>query len=200
MSQLIVLVRHGQSGANVRHILSDYKDRFPLTPLGRRQARKTAKELKKLRIDALFSSPVLRARQTAGIIGEETSMPVNIDKKLWERRMGKLNGTKAMDGMYLFEKGAKYESMGSVYERTVDFINDQDCNVLVAVAHMVQQQSIAYHHYGFDSLTGFPFKPSYATMMVLEKMGRKLRVLATGFPELNKRLLGKIPKKFHSMV
>jgi probable phosphoglycerate mutase len=200
MQQLIVFVRHGESQANVRGILSDYKDRFPLTREGILQAKTTATELRKLRLTAIFSSPVLRARQTAGIISNELHLPITIDKRLWERRMHSLNGSKSGSGAYVFESDAKFESTASVYKRTVAFVNDQSADSIVAVAHMVQQQSLAFKSFGFNEFTGFPFRPSYASMTILVKNGRKLRIIAAGIPEINSSVLSKIPKRFIAEV
>ncbi len=197
MSQLIVFVRHGESGANVKHILSDHKDKYPLTPDGISHAKRAAKELRKLRFEALFSSPVLRARQTAAIIGKEISLPVSIDKRLWERRMGRLNGKDSGNGQYKFLNGSvKYESTESVYRRTLDFMDSRDESSFVAVAHMVQQESIAYAIFGLDDFTGFPFRPTYASMTLFEKTGRRIKVLASGFPELPDAVLRRVPKRF----
>ena len=60
----IHLIRHGEVH-NPDQILYGRLPRFRLTPKGRRQARAAGKSLKGLAIDALYSSPLLRARQTA---------------------------------------------------------------------------------------------------------------------------------------
>jgi phosphohistidine phosphatase len=63
----LYLIRHGLAG--VSHTSRDDRSR-PLTPAGMRRTRAVAKRLleKGLRLDALLSSPLVRAQQTADIL------------------------------------------------------------------------------------------------------------------------------------
>lgn len=64
----LLLVRHGQTVGNVRRELQDGRD--PLTELGRRQAAAVAAYLATLgAAEALYSSPLDRALETARLIG-----------------------------------------------------------------------------------------------------------------------------------
>ncbi len=56
-----------------------------LTDLGRRQAARTAERLRQLGLRAVFSSPLRRARQTAGIIAAPTGLRVQQDARIRER-------------------------------------------------------------------------------------------------------------------
>ena len=90
--QQLVLIRHGQSTANASGVWQGQMD-FPLSEEGRRQARSVGKALE--RFDAIYSSPLSRAFETAEIIIEETNFPgmaVPIEG-LTERRGGLLEGT-----------------------------------------------------------------------------------------------------------
>ena len=62
------LVRHGEIEANVRKI---YAGQSPerLTPRGRRQAKEIAEQLQGQGIEVIYCSPVVRAVETAEIIG-----------------------------------------------------------------------------------------------------------------------------------
>jgi broad specificity phosphatase PhoE len=63
----LLLIRHGQSQANIDHIIQDEHD--PLTDLGRQQADTLGRHLAATReITHLYSSPLARARETAEII------------------------------------------------------------------------------------------------------------------------------------
>jgi phosphoglycerate mutase (EC 5.4.2.1) len=89
---VIVFIRHAQSVSNVQRILSDDINKYPLTDEGRQQAKETAKELRKIpTVTRLYSSPILRAYQTASIIGEELGLVPIIDDRLRERELGELN-------------------------------------------------------------------------------------------------------------
>ncbi len=65
----IFLVRHGETDGNVarRHQL----DKTPLTPRGRKQAEKVAKQIKELNPTHLVTSKLVRAIETAQVIGDE---------------------------------------------------------------------------------------------------------------------------------
>lgn len=60
----LYLIRHGEV-YNPNSILYGRLPRFPLSPKGFRQALATGRFLKNRPIEAIFSSPLLRARQTA---------------------------------------------------------------------------------------------------------------------------------------
>lgn len=88
------LVRHGEAENNVRHILNSLpeKSEYPLTVRGREQVSATAGFLGTASADAIWSSPILRARETAEIVSQATGLPVNIDDRLCEVRFGVFNG------------------------------------------------------------------------------------------------------------
>ena len=60
----IYLIRHGESEANLSHRACGFTD-SPLTDLGRLQAKITAEALADLEVDAIFSSDLSRAYETA---------------------------------------------------------------------------------------------------------------------------------------
>ncbi len=64
MNTRILLLRHGQSVANVEKFFAGQTN-IPLTPLGVRQAELAAESLKDLHIDRIFSSSLDRAYDTA---------------------------------------------------------------------------------------------------------------------------------------
>ncbi|MDA8140967.1 MAG: histidine phosphatase family protein [Desulfobacteraceae bacterium] len=66
-STLIHLIRHGEVH-NPQKILYGRLPRFGLSANGRRQAQETATHLSRQPLAAIFSSPLLRARQTAAAI------------------------------------------------------------------------------------------------------------------------------------
>jgi broad specificity phosphatase PhoE len=89
-----IFVRHGQSQANADGMLA--KPDSPLTELGVKQARKTAKEVHDLGISVIACSTMLRAQQTAETIAGHLGIDlkhIRIVDELHERRLGKLEGT-----------------------------------------------------------------------------------------------------------
>lgn len=67
----IIFVRHGQSVKNLIGLFTDEVNDFPLTRLGRKQAKEAGEFLKKENVDVVYSSPVLRAKETAEIISKQ---------------------------------------------------------------------------------------------------------------------------------
>lgn len=63
----LYLVRHGQTDFNAGGLAQGAID-IPLNATGEAQARELAKVIDQLDLDAYYVSPMLRARQTAGII------------------------------------------------------------------------------------------------------------------------------------
>lgn len=88
------LVRHGEAENNVGFIMNSSPEikRYPLTERGREQALTTAKFLATVDADGLFSSPILRAKQTADSIAQATGLPIELDERLCETGMGMFNG------------------------------------------------------------------------------------------------------------
>ena len=86
----LYLVRHGQSVANVTWEFSYKRVDPPLTDLGIEQARITAEHLRSLHVDALYTSPMLRAVQTAEIFKAALGLDVAVIEELREVNVGDL--------------------------------------------------------------------------------------------------------------
>jgi broad specificity phosphatase PhoE len=88
----ILLVRHGECRGNVEGLFRGRVD-FPLNETGLRQAEEVAGTLASYRPEAVFSSPLLRASQTAEAIAKASSAPLLVDEGfnniclgIWEGR------------------------------------------------------------------------------------------------------------------
>jgi broad specificity phosphatase PhoE len=88
----ITLVRHGESTWNQRHLIQGHNDAAQLTQNGRDQAREVAETLKSLAFDQLITSDLIRARETAEIIGVGLNLTPVPDSLLRERCFGVLEG------------------------------------------------------------------------------------------------------------
>ena len=91
MAQALYLVRHGQTESSARLAYSGRSD-IALTTEGREQARRAAEQLADAGIDAVFSSPLSRARDTAQAIAEATGAPLTVDERLTEIDYGRFEG------------------------------------------------------------------------------------------------------------
>jgi len=86
-----ILVRHGETVWNVESRWQGQKD-SRLTDLGREQARKVANRLAAMKISAVYSSDLGRAKEVADTIAASHDLPVITREDLRERSYGVLEG------------------------------------------------------------------------------------------------------------
>lgn len=87
----LYLVRHGQSTANERQLFFGVRD-YPLTELGREQARQAAGKLREVEFTRCVASPLSRAWDTALICTEGRFVPPEPCPAIREQDMGELEG------------------------------------------------------------------------------------------------------------
>ncbi len=78
MKTRILIIRHGQSEANLNHRFAGHID-VPLTELGEKQGQCTAEFLKNEKIDAVYSSMLSRAYKTACYTAQKHDLTVTKD-------------------------------------------------------------------------------------------------------------------------
>ena len=87
----ILLIRHGETAWNAVRRLQGHLD-IPLNEEGLRQARALGAALKNEKLDAVISSDLQRARQTAAAITVHQNLPLHTDAGLRERCYGDFEG------------------------------------------------------------------------------------------------------------
>jgi len=92
----IYYVRHGQTDMNQKGLWSGSSN-AKLTTKGIEQATRAADELKDIKIDVAFISPLQRAIDTFDIINKYHNLTPIIDSRIKERSFGSLEGTSAID-------------------------------------------------------------------------------------------------------
>jgi broad specificity phosphatase PhoE len=88
---LFYFLRHGETEWNAEGRVCGRTD-VPLSDAGRRQARLLALRLKSIPVDALYSSPLGRASETASIIAGTTGCTPIVDPRLAELNYGAWEG------------------------------------------------------------------------------------------------------------
>jgi broad specificity phosphatase PhoE len=86
-SMLLYLVRHGESTYNAENRIQGQSD-VPLSELGRRQGQAVAEALAAMPIEAVYSSPLCRASDTAQPIAGRHGLQVCTDPRLMELNVG----------------------------------------------------------------------------------------------------------------
>ena len=88
----LYFIRHVQSQANAFRILASHLP-YPVTRAGKLDARRIALELsQKIHPDYLYSSPLLRAIQTAEAFSRVFGLDIIADDNLVEQNLGKFSG------------------------------------------------------------------------------------------------------------
>lgn len=91
-----ILVRHGETIWNLEGRRQGQSD-SPLTAVGMAQARAIADCLAGERVDALYSSDLTRAVDTAAQIGAACNLPVRPDARLREKSFGVIEGLQSAE-------------------------------------------------------------------------------------------------------
>lgn len=84
----VLVLRHGQSEGNVAGVWTSSFEGYPLTELGREQARAAGERLVDLGVSALYASAVPRAQQTAAEVGAVLGLPVTTLEGVHELDVG----------------------------------------------------------------------------------------------------------------
>ena len=87
----VVIIRHGQSQGNAEGRFGGHTD-TPLSPRGRRQATATARALASEKFNAIYSSDLPRAIETATPLAKLTSARLETTEALRERSVGVMEG------------------------------------------------------------------------------------------------------------
>lgn len=179
----IWLVRHGQTDSNLEGRFQGQLD-IPLNDTGRDQARILADSLAEKKFHAVYSSDLLRARQTAEIITGRINLPIKIDKRLREIYLGDVEGllyseVKDQYGYALFERIENPvdsrmpggESVAEIAVRFKEAIDDIACmhpgeSVLVATHGLVIATMLCRVR-GYPMETVYSHIPDNATAEVI---------------------------------
>ncbi|MCC6174119.1 MAG: histidine phosphatase family protein [Chloroflexi bacterium] len=137
-SNILYLVRHGENPANLTREFSHRHVDYSLTERGIRQAEQTAAYFAALSrenggtggVDAIFSSPLKRALQTAEIVGAATGHGVTVIEEFREINVGDLEGQPPTDAIWDYHDRILERWRDG--EHTVCFPGGEDYLILLA--------------------------------------------------------------------
>ncbi len=136
ITETIIVVRHGESDANSRQVISSKTVDHRLTELGLVQAENTAKRLKHEKIDLVVSSTRERAQITGNIINKFHNAPMILTDDLIERDYGIFSG---------MDKPRAYEMMKSEGFSWLDIPESESASKIdVRVGRVVAMLSQSY--------------------------------------------------------
>lgn len=124
----IYIVRHGQVNSNLNKIYNIVDE--DINENGIKQAKELKEKLRDMNFDAIYCSPLLRARHTAEIINLHNK-EIMLDKRLEERNNGNLEGKPLectdREIYWDYYSNIKYgteESIANLFNRVADFLNE----------------------------------------------------------------------------
>jgi len=142
----VYLVRHGETEWNIEHRIQGHKD-SPLTEKGRQQASMLGSNLENVHFDAVFSSDLGRARETAELITLSKKIAVETTLALRERSFGEHEG-KTFDKHYADTKDLidTFERLTDEKKFTFKFAPDQESDEELArrLSTYLREISVAY--------------------------------------------------------
>lgn len=126
----LYIVRHGQTDSNIKKVYDNFLLDEDINQVGIKQAKELRDKIKNIKFDAIYSSPLLRAKHTASIINVQNN-EIIVDKRLQERNTGNLGG-KSLEctnreeywNYYSTIKYGTEESMESLFSRVQDFLDE----------------------------------------------------------------------------
>lgn len=127
----ILVTRHGETDWNVQNLVQGATDN-PLNEKGIEQARETGRRLKDRKIDRIYSSDLIRARQTSENLADELDEkpPILYTPALREQNFGIFEGRNRDDEEYQKEKNLYFkpfengESFLDVAARVYPFLDE----------------------------------------------------------------------------
>ena len=130
------ILRHGEAHSNVKGFVSSWPEKVdnPLTERGVEQAEEAGEKLLGEDIDLVFSSDVLRCKQTAEIVTGQIKVEPKYDERLREIDFGIFNGKPVADFVGHFKsrderingKAPKGESYGDILKRVKNFLDEME--------------------------------------------------------------------------
>src|SRR5699024_5050285 len=87
----LTMVRHGETVWHAEHRYAGSSD-IPLNAHGRQQAQQLARWAADVELDAMWASPLMRARDTADAVAHTTGLTVHTDERLTELDFGAAEG------------------------------------------------------------------------------------------------------------
>ena len=156
----ILLIRHGRQNSPLCNV------NVPLSEEGRKQARLLGERLKRESIDAVWSSNLIRAVETADIINEHLNVPREIREDLKEISFGDmeglsdeqiadrfddfLRGRAKMEHDMAYPGGENAEDVVTRVLPIMDEIAGRDYDTVAVVTHGGVIRSLVAHYLGMD--------------------------------------------------
>ncbi len=170
-----VLIRHGESEANVLRIVDDdVEAKYHLTDVGKGQVNYALTQLKKLKLNKVVSSPILRAKETAEIIAQALNIEVEVDADLREAGQGSKvnNGYDQLPPLYRDFTGQEtWENIATRMRRALER-HEGNC---VVVSHALPIRCLVSSYLGItEEPSAFGIQVDTASMSCVDVSAQKV--------------------------
>ncbi|MBP3235339.1 MAG: histidine phosphatase family protein [Eubacterium sp.] len=164
---MLYIIRHGKTDWNIQKKMQGRTD-IPLNEEGRAMAERAGEEYKNVHFDVCYSSPLVRARETAELLLKNRDVPIITDDRLVEMCFGEYEGIENSFQIpdcpintlffepenYVAVNGA--ESLDELFDRTGEFLEkviypelDKGKDILI-VGHGAMNSSIISRVRGYE--------------------------------------------------
>lgn len=209
----IIMIRHGQSRANAQSRFAGHSN-FDLTALGKEQAALAAKYLfGREKLDAIYSSDLLRAHNTAFPFSEIYGIPITDKTELRELFAGEWEGrhTDEINSIYYEDfrvwredfanaRCTGGESVAELYGRAVSAVlaiaEENDGKTILIATHATPIRAIEAYSKGLgaDRIGEIPFVRN-SSLNIFEYNGGELRPIETNIVDhLDADLVTDVPR------
>lgn len=132
---MLYIMRHGKTDWNAARKLQGRTD-IPLNEEGRKMAEEVRRECEEIGFDICFSSPLVRARETAEIALKGLGVPIITDDRIMEMSFGEYEGCENADSIEgspiktffedpeNFRGTEKGENFEELFARTGEFLRE----------------------------------------------------------------------------
>jgi len=142
----IILVRHGQTQLNAQNITQGSEVDPPINILGKKQAKLTGKYLAKhYKINKIYSSPLLRAKQTANLIAKQLNFNKNIilETNLKEQKKGIFSGLNKKEIKKIIKNNKTLNKINKLYDiNNLNFLIKYD-DYMMKWSKIIKSENIA---------------------------------------------------------
>lgn len=152
----LYVIRHGQKNCNKENKYNG-KLNEDINEIGIQQAKLVQEDIKKLNIDLIICSPLLRAKHTCNIVNVN-NIPIIFDKRIEERDCGKLTGEKLGEfyytdywNYYSNKRINGLETIQELFDRVANFLDEikekyKNKNILLVTHGGVARGIYFYFH------------------------------------------------------
>ncbi len=183
--KVAILIRHGESEANTRNVISEDLYGYPLTKNGRDQAKHTAMQLQGIPVDNLITSPIQRTMETAEIISRIVNVEPKADDRIRESGLGSFNNKRVESLPKAMRSDLGMESWESHQNRFRDVFSEVN-GIWVMVSHALPIRAAVCSFLDIDEIESFGVEIRNASMSVIDL--ENSRVLSIGSLLLSKRI------------